>query len=80
MQSVRNAKKCTKPASETEKKKCILKDEVYVYCICNESYAHQFNIIRHTKAFNGNIRKSRLQVHLKSNLYKCKTCNQRFKK
>ena len=36
MQLARHARKCTKPASETEKKMYILKDGVYVCCICNK--------------------------------------------
>ena len=56
MQLARHAKKCKKPASETEKKKYILKDGIYVCCICNKSCAHQSNITRHTKASNGTTR------------------------
>ena len=36
MQLARHARKCTKPASETEKKKYILKDGVYICCTCNK--------------------------------------------
>ena len=52
MQLARHAKKCTKIASETAKK-YILKDGVYVCCICNKSCAHQSNIMRQTKVYNG---------------------------
>ena len=66
MQLARHGKKCTKPASETEKKKYILKDEVYVCCICNISCAHQSNKTRHTKACNGTTRKEMAVSHVAS--------------
>ena len=65
IQLARNAKKCTKPASETEKKKYILKDGVYVCCIRRKSCAHQSNKIRHTKACNGTTRKQKGSVFMR---------------
>ena len=71
MQLARHGKKCTKPASETEKKEYILKDGVYVCCICNKNCAYQSNIIRHTKTYNGTIRKVKT-------VFSCDKCNKPF--
>ena len=71
IQLARRAKKCTKPASETKKKRYILKDGIYVCCICNKSCAHQSYIIRHTKAYNGSTRKGKA-------VFSCDTCSKCF--
>ena len=59
MQLARHAKKCTKPASEVEKKKYILNEGVYEFCICNKSCAHHSNIIRPAKTCNGTTSKEK---------------------
>ena len=70
MQLARHTKTCLKPPPPAVIKKYFFKDNAYCCSVCNKSYTHQSNIVRHVKNCKG--KKS------EKTLFECNKCSKIF--